>query len=310
MTPTKVTLKLETITPEIAAKWLSSSKSNRPIRSEQVAALVTALKAGLFRTNGETIIFDEEDCLMNGHHRLMAIALSGVTVQMAVARGVAREAITTLDSGAIRTMGDHLSLNGESNATVRASYVRSAIRAVSGITFELKTMDAFKMWEKLFAPGMDEWLALGLRNKNPFRKASVAGPLIMMYRKDPAALKGVYESLATGASIPSGSAVLTLREYLMALDARSAHVAADTPDTTAAKIASLVHAHIENRPMKRTAASWDSLEWFRKAYARTELKTLLDDVRASKRTARSLSTAFVPGKTGIEELKQLLKIIT
>jgi hypothetical protein len=305
----KVTTKVKSITPELAQKWLASSQGNRTIRSEAVASLVNQMKSGLFSLNGESIIFDEAGTLIDGHHRLMAIALSNKSIESVVVHGVEKSAVFTLDAGLARTMGDHLTLAGGTNATVRASYLKGAIRAVAGVTFPQKTVEAYRRWEPLFNKGTEAYLTLGLHKSPPLRKATVAGPLIMCFKKADAAISQLFHQLHEGAELKSGSAALTLREYLISLHNRDHHVSADTQDTINAKVCGLALAHINGREMKRAVASWEAVDVFRKAYNRTELNKLLEEVRSTKRESAALTKTFVPGKTSLEELQQLIKTI-
>jgi hypothetical protein len=65
-----LTVKLETITPEQAAIWLTRNRRNRPIRRTRVARYADAMRRGHWRVNGEAVIFDSEGNLLNGQHRL------------------------------------------------------------------------------------------------------------------------------------------------------------------------------------------------------------------------------------------------
>lgn len=47
------------------------------------------MKTGRWVLNGETICFDSNGVLRDGHHRLLAIIESGVTIEVLVVRGVA-----------------------------------------------------------------------------------------------------------------------------------------------------------------------------------------------------------------------------
>ena len=74
--------KVEKITPEIAKIYYSRSTGNRVINRQ-------AVKTGRWVLNGETICFDSNGVLRDGHHRLLTIIESGVTIEVLVVRGVA-----------------------------------------------------------------------------------------------------------------------------------------------------------------------------------------------------------------------------
>lgn len=75
--------KVEKITPEIAKIYYS-----RVINRQAVKTYIAQMKTGRWVLNGETICFDSNGVLRDGHHRLLAIIESGVTIEVLVVRGV------------------------------------------------------------------------------------------------------------------------------------------------------------------------------------------------------------------------------
>lgn len=103
---------VETITPELATRYLSRNIKNRSIRKQEVEAYAREIKRGTFVLTHQGIAFDSDGNLIDGQHRLMAIAMAGTPVQMMVSRGVAPAALTIVDRGASRTMRDVVALGG------------------------------------------------------------------------------------------------------------------------------------------------------------------------------------------------------
>lgn len=103
-----MTITIETITPEIAKEYLATSVGNRPLRERDVAKYVRDLKAGEFVLTHQGIAFDEGGHLSDGHHRLTAIALSGVSAQMIVARQVNNQSLQVIDTGLKRNLSDSM----------------------------------------------------------------------------------------------------------------------------------------------------------------------------------------------------------
>lgn len=98
-----MTMQIETITPETAAKYLKRNVDNyRKISKTKVQMYAAEMKAGKWQLNGEGIMFDETGKLKNGQHRLAAIMAAGVPIQMAVIRGVEDE-VTIYDTGMVRS---------------------------------------------------------------------------------------------------------------------------------------------------------------------------------------------------------------
>lgn len=104
---------IETITPETAAAYLSRNTFNRPLNKRQVFSIAAEMMAGRWVLNGEPIIFNENGDLANGQHRLHAIISAGKPIEALVVRGVASDAISTMDQGKRRTAADYLAMNGE-----------------------------------------------------------------------------------------------------------------------------------------------------------------------------------------------------
>ncbi|MHB8531718.1 MAG: hypothetical protein ACYDC2_03255 [Solirubrobacteraceae bacterium] len=100
---------IETITPKIAAEMLThANPKNRGgvNRQERVRLYAKTMLAGLWLLTHQGIAFDESGMLVDGHHRLEAVVLSGCTVTMMVTRGCASTAMPGVDRGGGKTMKD------------------------------------------------------------------------------------------------------------------------------------------------------------------------------------------------------------
>ena len=118
------------ITPEQAKEWLKSNTLNRPLRMRRVAALVRDIKAGNFYLTHQGIAFDEEGNLLDGQHRLTAIALAEMPATMNVTFGLPREAMVAVDVGATRNIADGMIVNQlfENDASFRSTTITSTVR--------------------------------------------------------------------------------------------------------------------------------------------------------------------------------------
>lgn len=99
------------ITPAVAAAWLEANKSNRPVRRKHVSFLADEIKRGNWKVNGQAIIIAENEDILDGQHRLLAVIESGKAIDTLVIYGVEREAFSTIDTGAVRTSSDALFLH-------------------------------------------------------------------------------------------------------------------------------------------------------------------------------------------------------
>lgn len=110
-------MQLEKITPEIAQRYLKRNVSNyRKISKSKVAQYAQEMKAGRWQTNGESIAFDESGRLKNGQHRLAAIMMAGIPVEMVVVRGVDND-VNIYDVGSCRSLAQIAQANGAAEIT-------------------------------------------------------------------------------------------------------------------------------------------------------------------------------------------------
>jgi hypothetical protein len=123
----QIATSIEVVTPDVARNWLSVNTANRAINKKLVDRLSSQMKRGEFVTNGEAIIFSDDNRLIDGQHRLNACVLSGVSFRSVVVRGVHHNAFYTIDTGSARTAADALQILGSKNAAQLAAAAKAAI---------------------------------------------------------------------------------------------------------------------------------------------------------------------------------------
>lgn len=123
---------VETITPAKANQYLKTSIGNRNISKAVVNSYAVTMKRGEWMLNGESIVFDKEGHLINGHHRLHAIIQAEVPIETFVTRGVANEAFVTFDCGRHRTIGQLIGMQQVKNYNAVASAVNVAEALING----------------------------------------------------------------------------------------------------------------------------------------------------------------------------------
>jgi hypothetical protein len=124
MSQSSVKVRQENVTPKVAERLLNANQRNRNLRPRRVTALAGAMQRGEWELNGESIKVAEDGSLIDGQHRLAAVMASGVTVPMIVVRGLPSQVLATIDTGAARSIGDTLKLNGEKDYYVLAAALR------------------------------------------------------------------------------------------------------------------------------------------------------------------------------------------
>ena len=137
-----------TITPEQATQWLRCNKNNRPVRRRHVAFLADEMVHGNWQVNGQAIIIADDEQVLDGQHRLLAIIEAGRPVQSMVVYGITPEAFKTIDTGAVRTGADALALHfHETNS--------ASIKCVATAVQWCKSLEACSLHSKLKTSNTD-----------------------------------------------------------------------------------------------------------------------------------------------------------
>ena len=76
-------------TPKWASEILANNKlKNRKVTRANVDKVIRAIKSGRWDVNGETVVFDENWNVIDGHHRIISISEAGIPVPILIATGV------------------------------------------------------------------------------------------------------------------------------------------------------------------------------------------------------------------------------
>lgn len=117
----EIVSKVEMVSPDKAKQLLERNPNNRNIVQKRVEQICRVIKDGKWVLNGETIILDSDGALMDGQHRLMAIAKSGMTVPVLIVKGVPRVHGYSIDRGMGRTVNHVLQMEGIKNSALSAA---------------------------------------------------------------------------------------------------------------------------------------------------------------------------------------------
>lgn len=132
-----ITHRVVSMTPEIAADLLRRNSNNRPIRDVITNNYLADMRAGKWKYAGDPIRFAEDGTLLDGQHRLTAMAAmpSGWSAPVLLIEGLPASAQLVMDQGRKRSPGQQLHLLGYANAHHLASAVRVLIEWRDGIMF-------------------------------------------------------------------------------------------------------------------------------------------------------------------------------
>jgi hypothetical protein len=124
-----ITIKWENYTPTKAQTILDEqSGHNRALSENRVTRLARSWDNGEFTDTADTVKFDTQDRLIDGQHRLAAIAKQGKARTLLTARGLRPEAIRTIDAEVKpRSWGDVFQIDGYHNAVIVASIARTTL---------------------------------------------------------------------------------------------------------------------------------------------------------------------------------------
>lgn len=145
------TTTIETITPDVARKYLEKNLINRKLRRHLVKSLAGDMARGCFILSHQGIAFNTKGHLIDGQHRLNAVVEAGVPVVMSVTRNVDDSVFKVTDIGAKRNIADSLRIDRRS-AEVLAYIVRVLVGSSRVTPSQIQKCDA------LFGGVVDELL--------------------------------------------------------------------------------------------------------------------------------------------------------
>jgi hypothetical protein len=218
------------ITPEAAEILLQLNVKNRKFKTDNFKKLTTDMVNGNFRFTGEPITFDHEGRLLNGQHRLTGVVHTGTTIDVVLVTGVATEAQADMDAGSRRSLRDTMELNGELYPAVLSSIlygVQAWERGERTAESSGKTTDSTSLAFLAANPVVRDITreAARVSPKVPGLTARQVGVLIWAFDKlSVSDREDFFEKLISGAGLPGGNPILTLRNFL-GRDAKSAHQA-------------------------------------------------------------------------------------
>jgi hypothetical protein len=218
--------------PETARDWLlrSSDQPQRSLSIRRVDRIAHDIVTGQWKMTHQPIALDKDGVVIDGQHRLSAIAKSRMKVPVLVAFDADRDTFDVIDTGQARTTADTLKIAGYGNSAHVAAAARMLIaydevkgkqRTLSAVLPLISTPDTLKLLE---SPRGDElldvipyasqiagawgrygtrtWLAAGLQ---VLKDAGVSKQTVSQFG----------ERLRDGAMLQPGSPVLSFRRFVM-----------------------------------------------------------------------------------------------
>lgn len=210
------------VTPELAEAILANNPDNRHLREAKIEQLTSDMKAGRFAFNGETIIIAKTGELNDGQHRLTALVKAKKAQDMVLVYGPERTTRTTVDVGAARTAGDHLSVSGWTHGATMAAVAKLVIGYENNkgeVIGRLNTISTAQIIDRLERDQLLHECAIYAGNHAKFKsyapKSVIGFCLYAFSKKNPACAKTFLDNVKDGIGLTAESPIRTLREKLM-----------------------------------------------------------------------------------------------
>lgn len=219
--------KTEIITPELAEVYLGKNSNNyRKISKQIVSAYATDMKTGNWKLNGEAIKFNKSGILVDGQHRLNAVVMSGVPVQMLVIRGV-EDGVQTYDIGKGRSVAEIASAQSLSCSVSNSSTIGAASLlfrcSASGAVAKQQILQLLKSEEDLWSTAY-YLTTVGNSRTRIAKKAAIilAVYVLLLQRQNVQELSLFFQIVNTGFPMQDRdcSPAIVLRNYLLSDKAR------------------------------------------------------------------------------------------
>lgn len=188
---------LMTITPQLAREFLEhNAPKNRRIRPNKVAQLLAAFKRGEYVTTHQGVAFNEAGELIDGQHRLAAIAQmpEDFSVAMLVSTGVKDAAFRVMDTHSVRKHGDLLQV--ERRYVEPATFLAGVVAGTDGHV----TATYVEPFLDVVRPALEELFEHCGATARLWSSASVraAAAFSMLTHEDGTYVKTVYRAMVVG----------------------------------------------------------------------------------------------------------------
>lgn len=248
----------EIIDAAVARRYLTMNVAGRRPIATHVAALTRDMVAGRWVNNGQPVCFSRSGLLINGQHRLLAVIEANGRIEVPVIHGLPEEAHATYDTqprrgiGAddtVGSFGDQALAIAMANLLWRFEYKTEAIRSKRASTTEIH--EILNRYPRLLE------LRGFARRMVEYGRSSVMGYGAFVIERDDAQKAPAFlRALSTGADLPAGHPILTLRSTLQRLRRENASQAEQLNALLAGW--RRYKSHLANAPAPRRPAPGDT----------------------------------------------------
>ncbi len=250
------------ITPAEAQWILDHGAKNRPLKESRARRYCADIKAGIFKPNGESAIFDERDRCVDGQHRMLGIVLAQKPAVIYCVFGVPSKYFASIDQGSLRSGGDIAGTMGFTNYSMVAAIAHLAIGYTDGSLASTGPSakipgDALRLYMERHRERLELTAAETLKHRTGIVRLVPISHAGFVYFMNPdagrAMLDDFLEKLATGAKLHKGDALLLFRQRMLDLIGQKHQL---TQKEKVAFIIKTWNAFRANRPLG--ALKWNS----------------------------------------------------
>jgi hypothetical protein len=184
----KVTI--ERISPTKAKQWLQGNVDNRKLRESRVLFFARLLQEDEWELTGDAVVFDDQEILINGQHRLTAVVVAKKTAQFLVLRGVPSKAQEVMDQGLSRNLSDQLHRRGIKYPNV----VAGALGWLAQMNY-IEETGSVHYSSSALRPSLRELLSLYERNPELEDEAKEINKLVYYTKVRPGPTLAIYHRL-------------------------------------------------------------------------------------------------------------------
>lgn len=208
-----------TVTPEMATKLLNKNKTNRPLSKRLVSFYCDSILKDQWALNGESIKLGSDGSLIDGQHRLSAVAMANKSIKTVVMYGIDNRAFVTIDQGKNRTFADLISFKTDGYLKIKASitlylykYNNNLLKAKAKAS-KVDLLDYYEKNKSSIDDAVD--FIQNIRISNLPVSMSVLGFCYIIFGKNNKDAKVFIERLITGESLSSSDVIYMAREKLI-----------------------------------------------------------------------------------------------
>lgn len=155
------------MSPKMATDLLRKNVKNRILNRHKVNEFISVISKGEWKLTHQGICFSITDKLIDGQHRLTAIAEGKTSVPIMVVKGLPEDIMTVIDRGKVRSVGDSFALLEVVNATNIAAAIALHDRfATNGYAGE----NPSNAGRGSFTKSIDEMYAFYIKNQTVIDK--------------------------------------------------------------------------------------------------------------------------------------------